>query len=1042
MVGFKRWWVGLLVALAVAVGAGAEEVTEEPLVSWVIQQFKGDGVETPTDEAVAEGLNWLAMVVHRKGDYRLLEQAALAAYRYCLTRLGETHQQTLIALNSLEFAINAQGRYGEAELLYRRALEVRERVLGEEHPDTLVSANNLAFLYQRQGRYGEAEPLYRWALAVRVRVLGKEHPDTLVSINNLAGLYESQGRYGEAETLYRGVLEVSERVLGKEHPNTLVNVNNLAGLYELQGRYGEAEPLFRRALEVRERVLGKEHPQTLGSVNNLAGLYESQGRYGEAEPLYRRALEVSERVLGKEHPDTLVNVNNLAALYESQGRHEEAEPLYRRALEVRERVLGKEHPQTLGSVNNLAALYQRQGRYGEAEPLCRRALTVLERVLGEEHPDTLGSVNNLAALYESQGRYGEAEPLYRRALEVRERVLGEEHPDTLVSANNLAFLYQRQGRYGEAEPLYRRGLEAHERVLGEAHPDTLSTQLNWIVLLINQEKIPSAVRQLRRMDARLRRFVSLQLTTTQQERVRLSILTAETRFQDVVFSLALRHPGTETRRLAADVLLRWKQLAGEQEARLARLVRTSRDERVVRLAKAVAARRGALAQLVNLETPKPEAVTTARAELERAEAELNALGSELVGDLAERSVEWEGVQERLPGGSALLELRRYQPVDLRTGEPGELHWLALLLPASPGDGPELWIEDLGPVEASAAPQALLSRTGSDEAAADLYRTLFAKLDQRLATYDPLYVAPDGPLELAPLARLRLADGRYWAERQSLRRLRTGRDLLPSHRGRTGEGMVAYGGVDYGAYPETKGATTPGTAAAGTQTPLLAANQRLRDERGAFSTLAHTRAEAEEVARYFWDHYRHQPQVFRDREATESRLKGLSAPPKVLHLATHGFFLNQNRERTERPATLSGVALAGANLGMAGKRSAAGEDGILYALEAQDLNLEGTELVTLSACDTGKGRVDYTEGVFGLTRAFHIAGARNVMMTLWPIDDALGREFMAEFYRRWFEDPDQPPADALRATRLAWIKSDDPQRRDPRHWAPYVLVERR
>ncbi len=127
--------------------------------------------------------------------------------------------------------------------------------------------------------------------------------------------------------------------------------------------------------------------------------------------------------------------------------------------------------------------------------------------------------------------------------------------------------------------------------------------------------------------------------------------------------------------------------------------------------------------------------------------------------------------------------------------------------------------------------------------------------------------------------------------------------------------------------------------------------------------------------------------------------------------------------------------------MEGQRSASGEDGILYAMEAQDLNLEGTELVTLSACETGTGEIDYSEGVYGLVRAFQIAGAKNVLMTLWRLDDYLAKEFMAESYRRWFENPQAHPAKALRATQLAWIGSKDEKRRDPKYWAPYVLVER-
>ncbi len=134
--------------------------------------------------------------------------------------------------------------------------------------------------------------------------------------------------------------------------------------------------------------------------------------------------------------------------------------------------------------------------------------------------------------------------------------------------------------------------------------------------------------------------------------------------------------------------------------------------------------------------------------------------------------------------------------------------------------------------------------------------------------------------------------------------------------------------------------------------------------------------------------------------------------------------------------LSGIALAGANRSLAGK----GDDGILLALEAEGLNLEGTELVVLSACNTAKGTIDYSEGVYGLVRALKIAGARNVMVTLWPLNDGEARDFMIDFYLYWLLQDPNDPAKALRDTQLHYLKNDDPALHDPRVWAPYILIE--
>ena len=808
-------------------------------------------------------------------------------------------------------------------------------------------------------------------------------------------------------------------------------------------------------------MLGAEHPETLTSLSNLAALEQAQGRYADAEPQFRRALASSERVLGAEHPNTLTSLNNLAGLYGSQGRYGEAEPLYRRALAARERVLGAEHPDTLASLNNLAGLYQSQGRYADAEPLYRRVLATSERVLGVEHPQTLTSLNNLAFLYRAQGRYGEAEPLYRRALAARESVLGAEHPDTFGSLNNLAYLYQAQGRYVDAEPLYRRALETGERVLGAEHPDTITFQLNLVATLVNQSKLTQAIRQFRSLDGRLRGFVGLQLATTGSEQVRRDRVNAEAGLQNAVYTLALAHPDSEALPLAADLMLRWKRLAGEEEALIARLARTSQDPRVKDLASRLAQARTDLSRLVNLPKPDPKAIGAARAALEGLEVDLATLNRTFGGQRAARALDWESVRDALPRGSALLDLRAFRPVDFKTRKWADPRWLALLIPADPGEGPQLRLLDLGP---TAAPEPLLARLRAGESAAEplVYQALFGPLDEAIKGYQTLLLAPDGALDLVAFARLRLpnSDGRYWVQRQAVRVLRTGRDLLAPPPAREAAGMLVLGGVDYDGFPaggptqappadappdspaHPLGPVQPALAAG----PLIAMTQRLRAEHGSFGPLPATGPEARAVGRYFWDYYGREAQVLTGREAAEGRLKTLAEPPRVLHLATHGFFLADQAAApgadAQRPLTLAGVALAGANRGLAGQTGPDGQDGILYALEAGDLNLEGTALVTLSACDTGKGTLDRSEGVYGLVRSLQIAGARRVLMSLWPLDDPLARAFMDEFYRAWLGGGSAiEPAEALRKTQLEWIGSPEPRRHDPRYWAPFVLVER-
>ncbi len=399
---------------------------------------------------------------------------------------GNENPQFAFSLNGLATLYYSQGKYNEAEPLYRRSLSIREKQLGENNPDFAQSLNNLAGLYISQGKYNEAEPLYRRSLSIREKQLGENHLDFAQSLIGLALLYYSQGKYKVAEPLYLRSLSIMEKQLGENHPHVATSLNNLALLYYSQGKYNEAEPLYLRSLAIMEKQLGENHPDVAQSLNNLSALYYSQGKYNEAEPLLLRSLFIMEKQLGENHPHVALHLNNLAELYRNQGKYDGAEPLYLRSLSIREKELGKNHPDVAQSLNNLSALYYSQGKYNEAEPLLLRSLFIMEKQLGENHPHVATSLNNLAELYKNQGKYNEAEPLFLRSRSILEKQLGENHPNVALSLNNLAVIYSDQGKYNEAEPLLLRSLSIRENQLGENHPDTAGS-LNNLAFLYNDQ---------------------------------------------------------------------------------------------------------------------------------------------------------------------------------------------------------------------------------------------------------------------------------------------------------------------------------------------------------------------------------------------------------------------------------------------------------------------------------------------------------------------------------------------------------------------------
>ena len=258
------------------------------------------------------------------------------------------------------------GRYGQAEMIARRAIQVQSRIHGTQHPSMLTKMDMLAVILKDQGKSQEAEKIQRELLDIRRRILGAHHPHTLGSIDNLGNILQQQGKNQEAEQMHREALDVRKRILGADHPDTLGSINNLGITLQQQGKLQEAEQMHREALDARRRILGAEHPHTLECINNLGNALQDQGRFQEAEQLHREALDRRMRVLGVDHPHTLISIKNLAVVLQGQHRHQEAEQLYREALDGRRRVLGVDHPDTLTSINNLAYVLRIQGRHQEA----------------------------------------------------------------------------------------------------------------------------------------------------------------------------------------------------------------------------------------------------------------------------------------------------------------------------------------------------------------------------------------------------------------------------------------------------------------------------------------------------------------------------------------------------------------------------------------------------------------------------------------------------------------------------------------------------
>jgi len=928
-----------------------------------------------------------------------------------------------------------QGKYDEALPLAERALEIRRRELGSNNLTVAASYLQLAGVQRALGEFSRAEPLLLETLRIREEVAGAESLLVASALNNLSVLYRDKGEYGRAAAQLTRALAIFEKQTGAESHETALAEGNLASLYQDMGEYGEAEKHSLRALAIRKKVSGELHPDTALVLNNLASLYLEKGDYVRAESAFQEALGVREKALPEDHPDIAVSLTNLGSLYQAKGDRARAEALFQRALGRFEKKYGGEHLDVATLLNNLASLNTDRGEYAEAEKRLRKALEIRERLLGPEHPFVAVSLNNLGTLLTLKGDVAAAAESLRRALAIYERRGERNHPDAALPLNNLASLAESSGDLARAEELYQQALAVREKALGDKHPDVAASLNNLAVLYWRKGDAARAVRAFERAGDIREHNLALTLTagSEREKLLYLQTLTSET-FSAITFNALFAPSDPAAARAAANALLRRKgrtldaltlqvstfrnRLDPQDRALLARIsaVRT----RLANLAAGRAEPGGAVRRLAEQ--------TRLEVELEEVEAQIGARNSSLQFSVNARPVTVEQVQARIPPGSALVEIALYRPLNLKALRPqerfGRERYVAYVLK---GQGPpqSLDLGEADPINREVERLNVhLSRASAVEekaAGRALDELVTRPLRRLLGDAKTVLISPDAALNLVPFAALVDERGRYLVENYTFNYLTSGRDLLRfAAREPNRQPPLVFADPSYD--------SAPAAAAGGNGGGRGGRSGDLRQL--TWTPLTWTSEEAKDLKALMPD-----AKVLTRSEATEHALKQARAP-RILHIATHGFFLDESGQHPsgggdQNPLLRSGLALAGANKRQGGD----GEDGVLTALEASGLDLWGTRLVVLSACETGVGAVRNGEGVYGLRRALVLAGAESQLMSLWQVNDRATRELMAEYYGRL--QAGEGRTEALRNVQLWMLRRKG--RSHPHFWAGFIPV---
>ena len=802
-----------------------------------------------------------------------------------------------------------------------------------------------------------------------------------------------------------------------------------------------------------------------------------EGKYAEAEAQARELLAEAEVRHGAESPQAAEVIDQLSvSLYQGGKVSEvESEELAERAIAIKEKSFGAEHPEVASSLRNLAIVYAMQGKFANAEPLFKRALTIREKALGPEHPLVAASLNNLANLYNFQGKYADAEPLYKRALTIREKALGPDHPDVATSLNNLAVLYWEQGKYALAEPLYERALAIGQEALGTDHLQVASHLKAYSKLHRLQSNPNQALEMAERaVGIRRKNFIDNAFVLSEKDALTYSQYLRNSVGNYLSCYFELESIDRAATAAVADVVFSSKgQVSDGIFERRTSLVQET-DSTTLALAESLRLTKFLLSQLF-VKGPD-EDVSVYRKEVDS----LSKLANELEADLSRHSASFikqedykdisvGRVASLLPENSVLVEYLKYDHLQLKPDSTIP-HYLVIVVG---GDG-EPVITDLG--EASeidllvdryrkhmlAASRAgrmptVVDQHNYKEISEGLYTRVWQPIEKYVADKELVLIAPGGGLNMVSFAGLVDGSGRYLIEKHAVHYLSAGRDVIRfKQEAEPGSGLFALGDPDYDATALARLSIPEGTPSDSLPEPDLYAVRNIRSGCGELkditvTPLPFTRNEVEAVAESWAASLDEPVAVYFGSDASEEKFKVEAPGCRVIHLATHGYFLEGACQPDlpkrgidadvgfvgENPLLLSGLFFAGANLHGEGAYSVGAEDGILTAYEVSAMDLEGTELAVLSACETGLGEVKEGEGVYGLRRAFQMAGVRTVISALWSVPDKVTAEMMSRLYDR----KDVSLSETLRRLQLESINELRSKKKadHPFSWGAFIAL---
>lgn len=793
------------------------------------------------------------------------------------------------------------------------------------------------------------------------------------TVANQGLLYSTMGRYTTAEGYIAEALDIRRNKFGEGHPAVAASLNNYGVLDFNLARYNEAEKNLSDAISLLKTNNLQGTMSYAILLNNQAMLFQTIGRFPEAEASLKEACQIAETIKNK---NSKANNNvkfwsNLALLYQQTGKYAEAEKIY-----LGMDKLGKNNPVYASMLVNQAGLYLVMGKEDKVEELLKKAMAIYKSNFGEVNPAYARAMSDLGNFYRYKERYNEADDQLLKALEIRELTFGKQHPVYVQTKEDIAILHWKQKNYSKSYMDYREVMDKSLDFINKYFPPMSEAEKTKYLDVLTprfQRFYNFCIEAQLDNPAVVQDFYDFQIAT------KALLLNSTNKVKAAIF-------GSKDPLLIKDYVT-WL----DQKETLARLYSYSKEELKT--------------QNINLDS-----IVRATNAMEK---KLSERSTDFSSGYSSQKISYKDIQKVMAENEAIVEIIRVHTFTHKFTD--DARYVALILTKS-AEQPKFVLFDKGKqIETRYAKyyRNMIQQRQPDEHS---YEEYWSKIEPELAGKKVIYISPDGVFNQINLNTLNKPGGEFVVNRYDLVIVGNSKDLVNI---KTRKGHVSKKTAGLIGFPDYGG--------------------------GELAPLPGTKIEIENVAKILKaSGYQLTQQT--QKNASEANLKSIKTPA-ILHIATHGYFLkdvesNQSvfgvnmENANDNPLLRSGLMLAGASGTISGARAPSlqsNDNGILTAYEAMNLPLEGTDLVVLSACETGLGDVKSGEGVYGLQRAFLVAGADALIMSLWKVDDEATQLLMTNFYSNWVKLGNKQKA--FKQAQLQLLT----KYKDPYFWGAFVMM---